>query len=54
MVVQKAHRHLLERPSSRGDLRDHIGAPPVIFDHLLDATHLALDLAQSGQVVVLA
>jgi hypothetical protein len=53
MVIEEAHRHFLERPGRRGDLRDNVRAPPVVFDHLLDATYLALDFAQSGQVVVL-
>src|SRR5215813_13860335 len=54
MIVKQAHGHLLQCPGGRTDLRDHIGAPAVVLDHLLQPADLTFDLAEPGQVVGLA
>src|SRR5215472_2043765 len=54
MIVEQADGHLLQCPGRRTHLRDHIGAPAVVLDHLLQPADLTLDLAEPGQVVGLA
>src|SRR6516225_729380 len=54
VIVEEADGDLLQGPGGRGDLGDHVGAPGVCVDHLLQSADLPLDLAQPPQVVLLA
>src|SRR6266511_1012887 len=46
-------RDLLQRPRRGTDLGQHVDAVPVALHHPGDPTHLTLDLAQPGQVIIL-
>src|SRR5665213_3451336 len=46
VVVEQAERDLVERGLDGADLRQHVDAVAVLFDHALDATDLPLDAAQ--------
>src|SRR6516165_2874776 len=53
VIVEEADGYLLQGPGGRGDLGDHIGAPGVRVDHLLQSADLPLDLAQPPQIILL-
>ena len=50
MVAEELFTDSAECRLDRGDLREHIDAVPVIFDHLSDAPHLSLDAFEPCQV----
>jgi hypothetical protein len=54
VVTEKPNRHLLERADRRRNLRHNVGTPAVVLDHLLQAANLALDLAETRQIVLAA
>lgn len=52
MIIQQAHRHLLESPRHRGYLGHDIRTPPILLYQPLQPPDLALDLTKPGQVVI--
>src|SRR5205085_110648 len=53
VIPQQLPPDAAQRLLHRRDLRDHVRAVAVLFHHLLQAAHLALDAAQPLQVGVL-
>jgi hypothetical protein len=53
VLVEQPERDLVQCGLDRADLRDHVDAVAVVFDHPLDAADLALDALEALEELVL-